>query len=414
MTPAPRLDLDFVRRQFPAAVWEWAFFENAGGSFVPQSVVDRVTDYMTRNQVQPGASYGTSTRAADLMAEGQARIAAMINADPDEVIVGPSTTVNIYVLAQALKPLITEGDEIVVTNLDHEANITPWRRLADDGIIVREWRIDGETAELDPADLAGLLSERTRLVAFPHTSNLTGAINDVAAITRLVHDAGAGAMVCVDGVAYAPHRAIDVKALDVDFYAFSTYKVFGPHVVVLYGKRECLLAARGQNHFFFAEDDIPLKLNPGGPNHELTAALSGVADYLDALYDHHFAEPENDAAARMKSLFGVIAAHEETLATRFVDFIDSKPSVRLIGRATGKAEERAPTFSFVVNGMKPADVPPLLEDARVAIRSGHFYAPRLIQALGLEPGDGVVRASMAHYNSLEEVDRLIAALDKAI
>ncbi len=412
MTDTPRLDLDFVRRQFPAAVWEWAFFENAGGSFVPQSVVQRVTDYMSRNQVQPGASYGTSARAADLMADGQARIAAMINADVKEVIVGPSTTVNIYVLAQALKPLFAEGDEIVVTNLDHEANNTPWRRLADDGIVVREWRIDGETAELDPADLAGLLNERTRLVSFPHTSNLVGGINDVAAITRMVHDAGA--MVCVDGVAYAPHRAIDVKALDVDFYAFSTYKVFGPHLGVLYGKRERLLAARGQNHFFFAEDDIPLKLNPGGPNHELTAALSGVADYLDALYDHHFDEPENDAAARMKSLFRVIAAHEETLATRFVDFLGSKPTVRLIGRATGKAEERAPTFSFIIDGMKPADLPPLLEDARVAIRSGHFYAPRLIEALGLDPANGVVRASMAHYNTLDEVDRLIAALDKAI
>jgi len=412
MTDTPRLDLDFVRAQYPGAVWEWAFFENAGGSFVPQSVVDRVTDYMTRNQVQPGASYGTSARAADLMAAGQARIAAMINAGTDEVIIGPSTTMNIYVLARALLPLFAEGDEIIVTNQDHEANSTPWRRLAEDGVRVREWRIDGETSELDTDDLASLLNDRTQLVCFPHASNITGGTNDVAAITRMAHDAGA--MVCVDGVAYAPHRALDVKALDADFYAFSTYKVFGPHLGVLYGKRDRLLAAWGQNHFFFSEDDIPLKLNPGGPNHELTAALAGVADYLDALYQHHFPEPENDACARMQSLFGVIAAHEETLANRFVEFLLSKPSVRLIGRATGEAAQRAPTFSFVVEGRAAADIPPLVEDDRVAIRSGNFYAPRLIKALGLEPKDGVIRASMAHYNSMDEVERLIAALDRVV
>ncbi|HJO71717.1 MAG TPA: cysteine desulfurase-like protein [Rhodospirillales bacterium] len=411
MVDAPTLDVDFARRQFPDSAWAWAFFENAGGSFVPRSVIQRLGAYMAETQVQPGAPFPASASAARRMAEGQRRIAEMINAGPDEIVVGPSTTANIYVLANALRPWFAAGDEIIVTNLDHEANNGAWRRLAETGLIVREWKVDAETAELDPAGLERLLGERTRLVCVSHCSNIVGTFNDVAAIAGLAH--AAGALVCVDGVAYAPHRAIDVKALDVDFYALSPYKLYGPHLGVLYGKRQHLLRARGQNHYFIGEDDIPLKLNPGGPNHELTAALVGTADYFEAMHGHHFEDRANSFHERVRAVYGLFAAYEEELAAPFVEFLSAKPGVRLIGRPTANPAERAPTFSFVVEGRRSTDTPALVEPSKVAIRSGHFYAHRLINDLGIDPDDGVVRVSMVHYNTAREVERLIRALDRA-
>ena len=412
MPDTPSLDLDFARRCFPPVVWDWAFFENAGGTFVPQSVVDRLAAFMVETHVQPGASYATSAEAARRMAAGQRLMAEMINADADEVIIGPNTTANVYVLARALRPWFGRGDEIIVTNLDHEANSGAWRRLGDHGVSVREWRINPDTAELEIADLERLLGERTRLVCFPHCSNVTGGITDAAAITRKVHDAGA--LVCIDGVAYAPHRAIDVKALDADFYLFSPYKVYGPHLGLLYGKREHLLAAHSQMHFFVGEDAIPLKLNVGGANHELTAALTGIADYFETLHHHHFAAPGNDFRQRVAEVYGLFAAHEEALAGRFMDFLSSHSRIRLFGPATADSARRAPTFSFIVEGSPSAAIPPRLEGHMVALRNGNFYARRLVQELGLDPDDGVVRASMVHYNTLDEVDRLIDALDRAL
>ncbi len=405
------LDVDFVRRQFPG-LDDWALFENAGGSLVPQAVIDRVRAYMTETQVQPGAAVPASARAAERHAEAQALMAEMINAAPDEVIIGPSTTMNVYVLAQSLRPWFASGDEIIVTNLDHEANNGAWRRLAERGVAVKEWRMNPVTAELEVAELERLLSDRTRLVCFTQCSNITGAVHDVASLVRLVHDAGALAV--VDAVAYAPHRAVDVKALDVDFYAVSLYKLYGPHLALMYGKREHLLRARGQNHFFFGEDDIPIKLNPGGVNHELTAGLPGIIDYFDAVHRHHFPGANVGLRDRLGQVFDLVAGHEETLAGRFVEFLASRPDIRLIGRATGARERRAPIFSFVVEGRDSEEFPAHLLRHKVAIRAGDFYARRCIDALGLGPQNGVVRASMVHYNTLAEVDRLIRHLDAAL
>jgi cysteine desulfurase family protein (TIGR01976 family) len=405
------LDLDFIRGLYPPRCWDWVFFENAGGSFVPESVVSRVSEYMRETQVQPGAGYEASAKAAERMAAGQRLMAEMVGAAVEEVIIGPSTTMNIYVLLHALADTFKPGDEVIVTNLDHEANIGAWRRLADREITVREWQINPETEALEIETLKGLLSDNTRLVSCSHCSNILGGINDVAAITQAAH--GAGAMVCIDGVAYAPHRAVDVKVLDVDFYVVSLYKLYGPHVSLLYAKKEHLESLPGQNHFFL-DDQIPLKMNPGGPNHEFTAALTGIADYFEALAGHHLDEPPNTFQGRVEAVFGLITEHEQALAARFADFLSSKPGIRLLGPKTGAAAERSPTFSFTVEGRPAAEIPPLLEPGKIAIGQGHFYAPRLLEALGIPSSEGVVRASMVHYNTMEEVERLIEGLDKAI
>ena len=410
--PQPRLDPDFVRGLYPAPCWQRAFFENAGGSYVPESVIGRVNAYMRESQVQPGADYDASAMAAKRIAEGQQVAAQMIGARTEEVIIGPSTTMNVYVLAQALGGLFEPGDEIIVTNLDHEANIGAWRRLAERGMVVREWAVNPDTERLEPEDLDALLSDQTRLVCFSHCSNILGGAVDAADITRRVHDAGA--MVCVDGVAHAPHRAVDVGALDVDFYLLSLYKMFGPHLGLLYAKRAHLERALGQNHYFL-DDRISLKLNPGGPNHEFTAALSGIGEYFETLAAHHLEQPANTFKARADAMFALMGAHEETLAARFVDYLMSKPDVRLLGPKTGEAALRTPTFSFTVKGRSSAEIAALLTPSGVAIGQGNFYAPRLLQALGItDMNDGVLRASMVHYNTMDEVERLIAALETVI
>jgi cysteine desulfurase family protein (TIGR01976 family) len=409
-TETTPLDLDFVRGLYPSGCWDWAFFENAGGSYVPDSVVNRVTEYMRETQVQPGGSYPASATAATRIADGQRLMAEMIGAAADEVIIGPSTTMNVYVLARALGRMFRPGDEIIVTNLDHEANIGAWRGLADDGMVIREWPVNAETGNLEIETLDGLLGDRTRLVCFSHCSNIVGRINDARAITQRAHDAGA--LVAIDGVAYAPHRALDVKALDADFYMLSLYKLFGPHVSLLYAKREHLQRAPGQNHFFL-NDRIPLKLNPGGPNHEFTAALVGIADYFEALAVHHLDQPPNTFKARADAVFALMTDHEITLAARFAEFLSSKSKVRLLGPDIGDSKARTPTFSFTVEGFPAAEIPPLLEPGKVAIGCGNFYAPRLLKALGVND-DSTLRVSMAHYNTMDEVDRLIEGLDRAI
>jgi cysteine desulfurase family protein (TIGR01976 family) len=410
MTDTATLDLDFVRRQFPNLGNGWAYFENAGGSYLPQSVIKRMTDFMSESQVQPEALNPLSALSTERLDTSRRLMARMINAETDEIVVGPSTTLNVYVLAQALRPLFRPGDEIIVTNQDHEANGGAWRRLAEFGIEVREWRIDPATGELDPADLDGLLSERTRLVCFPHVSNIVGSVNPVAEITAKAH--AAGAMVCVDAVAYAAHRLMDVKALDVDFYLFSLYKLYGPHIALLYGKRERILEAANQNHFFH-EDNISAKLNPGGLNYEAVASLSGIVDYFEAVYQHHFEQPENDLHARLGRVFDLFAEQEQRLSEPFLAYLADKPGVRLIGGGTPD-DRRLPTFSFVVEGRRPAEVVEALGRERVAINHGHFYAHRCVEGLGIDPEEGLVRASMVHYNTGHEIDRLIQALDAVI
>jgi cysteine desulfurase family protein (TIGR01976 family) len=403
-----RLDLDFCRSFFPPLANGDVYFENAGGSYVPRQVIDAMDGYMTECQCQPGWQFASSRNARARLDRAQHSMAEAINADRDEIVVGPSTTLNVYVLAHALAPLFEPGSEIIVTNQDHESNGGAWRRLADAGVVVREWRVDARSGDLDVAELDALLSARTKLVCFPHVSNIVGSVNDVGAITAKAH--GAGAMVCVDGVATVAHHLPDVKAMDVDFYLFSVYKMYGPHLGVMFAKREHMEAASNQNHFFH-EGNVPEKLHPGGLSYESTASMAGIVDYLEAVYAHHFGAQDNDLRTRIAKVYELFQAHESTLMARVLKYLGGRPDIRLIGRNSSDSHQRAATFSVTLAGRKPAEVAEQLAHQGICVGHGHFYGYRCVDALGIDPAEGVLRFSMVHYNTVDEVDRLTAALD---
>lgn len=407
----PKFDIEFARTHFSALASDWAFFENAGGTLAVNSVLERTQAYMKNNIVQPGARFEASAEGLSKIEESQNLMAHMLGAHSSEVMIGPSTTMNVFLLSHAIRSWFKAGDEIIVTNLDHEANNGAWRRLEEFGLVIREWKFNRETAALEISALEGLLSDRTCLVCFSHLSNIVGGINDVTAITKLVHQAGA--LVCVDGVAYAPHRAMDVKKWDVDFYLCSLYKLYGPHLSLLYGKQKHLERLANNNHYFLS-DKIPLKLNPGGPNHELTAGLAGIVDYFDLMHRHHFGDSNIDLHERIQQLFELIAEHEERLAAPFVQFLEDKKEVRLIGPRNVGKQLRAPIFSFTVAGRQSSEIPSAVLPNKIAVRSGNFYAARCIRDLGFQEEEGVVRVSMVHYNSKNDVNRLIEALDEVI
>ena len=406
------LDIDFARAAFPALDSPWALFDNAGGSVPAKQVIDRVTGYMSRNAVQLGASYDLSVAASAAVHSGRETGARLFNADIDEIVVGPSTTALMGRLAEALGPIWREGDEVIVTNLDHETNIGAWRRLQERGIVIREWRFRRETMRLEIEDLEALLTDRTKLVAFTHCANVVGSIHDVAAIAAKVR--AAGALSCVDGVAYAPHRRVDVKALGVDFYIASLYKVFGPHVGIMYGRREALLAGRNVNHSFVDENDVPYKYEPGGVVHEVTAGVAGIGDYLDAVDAHHGGDASDEAGVRTARAFDLFAEAEARVIAPLLTYLNEAPRVRVIGSPSSDAAERVSTIAFTVDGMHSSEVPAALDKHKVGIRFGHFYAYRAIEALGLHGQGGIVRASALHYNTPGEVTRMIEALDLAL
>jgi cysteine desulfurase family protein (TIGR01976 family) len=406
---ATELDVAFCRGHFPALDGDWVFLENAGGTLVPQQVIARLDRFTSECQVQPGEGYPASDQAAARIAEGQAALAALINAAPEEIVIGPSTTSNVYVLSHALKPLLSAGDEIVVTNQDHEANNGAWRRLEADGIVLREWRFNPETEDLELEDLLPLLNDKTRLVCFNHCSNIAAMFRDVKEIVRRVHEAGA--WVCVDGVAAVPHRRVDVKALGVDFYLYSPYKVFGPHMGVLYGRPDLLARLVNQGHYFQDPNDHQRRLCPGGYNYELTAAAGGIAEYIDRVHAHHFPGANLDTQARLDRVFDLFAGHERKLARRIEDYLTSRPGLRLTARGAAGRRERVGVFAFTVEGRDSGEVAERFKAAKIGLHADDFYAARYIDALGLREAGGVVRASLVHYNDESDVDRLLDRLE---
>lgn len=413
MSPSPGLDIEFVRSQFPALASGFAFFDNAGGSQVLGRVADLIRDYLLTTNVQHGATYAVSRAAAARVAEAQARTAELVNAETaDEIVMGPTSTVLLQWLARAMARQFTAGDDVIVSRADHESNIGPWVGLEALGVEVRTWELRPGASVLDLDDLASLMTPRTRLVAVTQASNIFGAIQPVADIARLVH--ARGARLCVDGVAFAPHRAVDVRAWDVDYYVLSAYKVFGPHHAVLYGKRELLLELDSIYHYFVAKDRIPYKLQPGNPNYELSYACLGIVEYLEDLGRHSGADGHSARRTAIETAWTAIAAHEAVLAERLLEYLQRHPRVRLIGPATSEAAVRVPTVSFVVDGRDSRDVVHHTDAHGIGIRHGDFHSRRLVEWLGYGGPSGVVRVSMVHYNTVEEVDRLTTALDAVL
>ncbi len=403
------IDQSFVRRNMPGLRDDVVFLDNAGGSQVAAPVLDRIRDYLIKNNVQLGASYAPSQAAGAAVAQGRAALAMLMNASrPEEVVMGATSTQLVDQMARALVQKWQPGDEVIVTSFDHEANIGPWRRLAEQGIVVREWtlRPGADTPDLD--DLRALMNERTRLVAVTHVSNIFGSILPVRAIADAVHQGGA--WICVDGVAYAPHRAIDVQALGADFYVFSAYKVYGPHHAALYGRYELLRDHAGNiNHYFYGEDRVPNKLEPGNANYELAHGCIGVVDYLEAFAQAHGANVRGREA--IEAAFDIFADHEAALSERLLAYMRGRPDVTIIGSPKADREIRVPTISFVVNGHSSEAIVRAIDPSGIGIRFGDFHSKRLVNSLNPSSGDGVIRVSAVHYNTLAEMDRLIDQLE---
>jgi cysteine desulfurase family protein (TIGR01976 family) len=409
MTP---LQLSQIRAEFPALASEFVFLDNAGGSQVLGRVADRIRDYLTTTSVQLGASYAVSQAASEKVLSARRAIAELVNATHDEeIVMGGSTTGLMFQFTSALSYVIQPGDEVIVTETDHEANIGGWKRLERFGAVVKMWRVNRETLELDLADLDALLTPRTKWVAMTWASNVLGTVNPVAEVAMRVH--AAGARLAVDAVAYAPHRLVDVQASGADIVVFSFYKVFGPHYALLWGRHELLKSLPGINHPFIGADVLPYKLQPGNVNFELSWGSAGVAEYLVDTGTSFGAT--GSRRERMQFAFDAFARHEDALAERLLAWLSAQANIRIIGRPQVTNADRMPTISFVVHGKRSEDIVRAVDPHGIGIRFGDFYARHLCEALGINAAHGgVVRVSIAHYNSTEEIDRLIVVLESAI
>ncbi|NDV99349.1 aminotransferase class V-fold PLP-dependent enzyme [Yangia sp. PrR002] len=398
------LDVDFTRAQFPAfaepSLRDLAFFENAGGSYTCGAVIDRLTRFYRQRKMQPYGPYAPAEAGGAEMDEARSRMAALLGVETEELSFGPSTSANTFVLANAFRRYLKPGEAIIVTDQDHEANSGPWRRLAEEGIEVREWRMDPETGHLDPAALADLLDEKVRLVCFPHCSNVVGEINPVGEICAMIHAAGAYA--CVDGVSYAPHGFPDVGALGADIYLFSAYKTYGPHQGLMVIRRALGEALPNQGHFFNA-GTLYKRFTPAGPDHAQIAACAGMADYIDAQAAHHGTDARGVA--------DMMRSQEVALTAPLLDYLSGRNSVRLLGPSD--AERRAPTVALE-HARPAAELNEALAARGIMAGGGDFYAVRALQAQGVDPEKGVLRLSFTHYTSEAEIAKLIAALDEVL
>lgn len=405
------LDLTYVRRQFPAfsepTLEGWAFFENAGGSYPCRQVIRRLDEFYRRTKVQPYAPYPAARRAGEWMDEAEERLATWLGVTPEWIHIGPSTSQNTYVLAHAFAEMLSPGDEIVVTEQDHEANSGAWRRLTDRGLVVREWRVEPDTGHLDPDALDALLTERTRLVAFPHASNIVGEDNPVAEFARRAH--AAGAVTCVDGVSWAPHGLPNVSELGTDIYLFSSYKTYGPHQGVMVVRPELADRLPNQGHGFNA-GYRQKRLTPAGPDHAQVAALAGIADYLDDFHAMHF--PSGGAAdVRAERVRRLIREHERALTRPLLDWLDRRNDIRVLGPIDPAV--RAPTIALA--HARPGEALAAdLSRHRIMAGGGDFYAPRVLRAMGVDPDHGVLRLSFLHYTSPAEIEQLVAALEAVL
>ena len=410
-----KLDIDFVRAQFDQLNDDpdFVFASNAGGSYVSNQV-NRVMEHFNHHtRVQPYSRFTPSKEGGEAMDRAHSGWAQALNIAPSELTVGPSTSINTYVMAQAIGASWKPGDEIVVTNQDHEANSGVWRRKAEEkGVTIRQWAVESDTGLLTVDSLIPLLNDNTRWVFFTHCSNIVGTVNPVAEICKAAK-AASSARVFVDAVAYAPHHIPDLKALGVDGYAFSLYKVFGPHQSLLYVNSDIHGELTSQAHYFNRGN--PTKdFNPAGPQHAQVAACAGVLDYFEDLYQHHFGATEKSRNAQLQDIQQLVLHHENALGAPILDFLGQHDDVRLIGKSHTRDNDRAPTISFKPLKQSSKSLAHKLQDARIGTENGNFYAHRLIGDLGIDTEDGVVRLSLVHYSNQHDIERILAALESAL
>ncbi|KAK5113978.1 hypothetical protein LTR62_003101 [Meristemomyces frigidus] len=395
-----KFDVQAARKHFPALAHEQVYFENAGGSQILKEVVDTISAYLLDNNVQLGASYKKSKESTDLFAKGCDAVAKYINASPDEVVLGPSTTQLFRNLSMSLYDYITPDSEIIVSKLDHEANIASWVQLATDKKCTLTWwgASNKTNPRLECDELRSLMSEKTKLVTCTQTSNVLGTINDIKAIAKTVHEIP-GALLCVDAVAFAPHRAVDVRDFEVDFYSFSWYKVYGPHIASLYASKASQKYLRTLGHFFKPTDGLENLLGLAAANYELTASIPQVCEYLSKLS------------------WDDIAVHEEKLQAILLEYLRSKPETfKIWGEPAPDKAKRVPVISFTVAGWSSKSVIDQIEkQSSYGCRYGAMYSNRLcVDILGVDAVDGVVRVSLVHYNTEEEVRGFVKVLDGVV
>jgi cysteine desulfurase family protein (TIGR01976 family) len=406
------LDTAWVRQQFPSLQTQVngqpaAFLDGPAGTQVPQQVIDAIKNYLLHDNANTCGAFATSRRNDTMIAAARQSMADFFNCAPDEVSFGQNMTTITFALSRAIGRDLDEGDEVIVTTLDHDANVAPWRALEEKGVIVRQVDIRESDCTLDLDDLKRKLSKKTKLVAVGYASNAVGTINPVAEIAKLVHSVGA--LIFVDAVHYAPHGAIDVQSLDCDFLACSPYKFFGPHMGTLYGKREHLMRFAPYK-VRPAPETLPDRWETGTQVQELIAGIAAAVEYLATLGKRH--DPSaHDRRSALLAAYRVTHEHEMSLLAQLLQGLQHIDGVRIFGITDpAKFDQRCSTVSIRLDGHTPAETANFLGDRGIFTWDGNFYALNLTERLGVQSTGGLLRIGLVHYNTAEEVDRLLTAL----
>jgi cysteine desulfurase family protein (TIGR01976 family) len=389
------------------------FADAPGGTQVPDTVVQAMAGYFGRSNANTGGAFDTSRETDLVISEGRQAAADLLGAEPGEIVFGPNTTTLAFALSRSLGRLLSPGDEIVTTVLDHDANVAPWTSIAaETGASIRCVEVHEEDCTLDLASLEASLGPRTKIVAFTLASNAVGSVSPAAEVVRMARESAAGdAILVADGVHLAPHRTIDVAALGADVVFTSAYKFFGPHLGVMWGRRDRL---QGWQPYKVrpASDEVPDRWETGTLSHEAIAGLTAAIDYL-ADVGRTLGDAPGGSGRRASVLAGLdaIRSYERTLSERFLRALPGLPHVRLYGIGDpARVEERTPTFAIRVEGLPPREVAAELGRRGIFVWDGNYYALAIMERLGLEASGGSVRIGFCHYNTIDEVDRVIAEL----
>jgi cysteine desulfurase family protein (TIGR01976 family) len=406
-------DLTWIRAQFPALAQEVnghpaVFFDGPGGTQVPQRVIDAVADYLIHHNANTHGAFATSRRTDETIDAARAAMADFLGCAADEVVFGPNMTTLTFAISRAFGRDIRPGDEIVLTRLDHDANVAPWKALEEQGAVIQMVDIDTEECTLDMADMARAIGPRTKLVAVGYASNAVGTINDVATITQMAH--AVGALVYIDAVHYAPHGPIDVQALDCDFLACSPYKFFAPHMGALYGKREHLARLRPYK-VRPASDDVPDRWETGTKNHEGLAGVTAAIEYLAELGQR--IKPATTRRAALVHAMEAIKAYERGLSEQLIAGLLAIPGLTFYGISDpARFDMRTPTVAVRLAGCTPRELADALGRRGIFCWDGNYYAINLTERLGVEADGGMLRIGLVHYNTAEEIELLLEALNE--